>query len=97
MKRFERFRRQARLSIDQAAALWAEKVRSPEELLSRAGRPGGRAALQGCLKVDGRRLRDVEATAEAFCQWGTGPASLSHPPVGELHRDPGCRTGGEDG
>lgn len=71
MKRFGLFRRTVGLCLDQAARLWAEGVRSPEEFLCLAAHQDGRAALRRLLGVDGERLETLVAAARGFVGRGT--------------------------
>ena len=66
MVEFERFRKSLGLSVEQAARLWAEGVRSPAGFLERAGTAEDRPILARCLGVRGGRLAALLGVAEAF-------------------------------
>lgn len=63
---FERWRRTVGLSLELAARLWAEGIRSPESLLGQAGDPEGLAALCRRTGCDQRQLAVLVEAALRF-------------------------------
>ena len=66
MERFEQWRRSAGVSLELAARLWAEGIRSPETLLVRASNEEGRTALHRCAGCDELQLLVLVRAAQSF-------------------------------